>query len=217
MSPAKAAPASSPSMRSWLRMRPLGQLALHRGHEGAHIVDALAAKGAMAGDVPDRVGDGDGVAVHAAAPGEEADEAVFDRRGGQLHVRLHDGIAAPRAVFHARAVERVQQRSGKGVDRAGEGAGVGVERRHQMEAPGKALACRAFGGKGPVGVALAQQQAIKRHQRAALALAAHPALVRGVKTALAVQVEVLLPPGALVHGADCGRGRRTVSPHRPPP
>ena len=182
----------------------LGQLALHRGHEGAHVVDALAAKGAMAGDVLIEFGDGDGVAVHAAAPGKEVDEAVFDRRSGQFHVRLHDGIAAPRAVFHARAVERVQQRSGKGVDRAGEGTGVGVERRHQMEAPGKALAGRAFGGESPVGVALAQQQAVERHQRAALALASHPALVRGVKTALAVQVEVLLPPGALVHGADAG-------------
>ena len=60
----------------------LGQLALHRRHEGAHVVDALAAKIAAAGQILIEIGDGDRVGVHAAVAGKEADEAVFDRGGG---------------------------------------------------------------------------------------------------------------------------------------
>ena len=183
-----------------------GQFPLHGLHEGAHIVDALAAKAAAAGHVLIEVRDGDGIGVHAARTSEEADEAVFDRRGGELHIRLHDGIAAARAAFCARAVEGVQERAGEGVERAGKGAGVGVERRHQRKAPGEAVAGFALGGEGVARARRVQEQAIERHQRPALALVSHPALVRGIETALAVQVKVLFPAGALVHGADAGAG-----------
>ena len=100
----------------------------------------------------------------------------------------------------------MQKRAGEGVDCPGKGAGVGVERRHQLEAPGQKRAGLAFGGKRLVRAPLIEEQAAQRHQRPALALVAHPALIRSVKTALPVQIKVFLPPGALVHRPDAGAG-----------
>ena len=176
--------------------RVVGQLALHGLHKGAHVHNALAAKDALAGNVLIGVGNAHGIAVHAALPGQQADEFAACRAQGKLHARLDEGIAPPLAVFLARPVHRMRDRADQPPRRVREHARVRVEREHIGIAPGELGRARAFGRKS---VLPRQKQAIQIHQRAALALAPHPRAVRGVVRAFPVQKKIFLPPGPLVH------------------
>ena len=193
---------------------PLGQRAVERGGERAHVVQPLAAEDALAGDVLPEVGDRRGVGIQPAVAGEQPHEIVCTGARRHFHLRLQHGVSAADGLrgraaggFSERIlcrggrhppgrVERMCQRADQAARLAREEARVGVDGQHKAELFPQRTAGRAFGVKGRFCAGLAQQQPVEVGQRAALPVAAHPAAVGLEQLALAMQVEAALASGA---------------------
>ena len=169
----------------------LRQRSVQRPAEPLNVVNALAAVDPRPGQVHPEGRHRGGIAVHPSGPGIEPGEAVDAGRRGRLHPGLQHGEAP---------VQRMGQRPGEHVGRAGEHAGVGVQRHHAGKAVFQRLPI------GEEGRALPGQQAVQVLDGPALPVPAHPAAIPLQQGAGAVEIEILFPPRPPVHLRHAGGG-----------
>ena len=177
----------------------LRQRAVQRLGKSPHIIETLSAVDARAGHILPEVRNRRRIGIQTALSGKQPHKGVAAGAGGHLHLGLQHRIAPVLALLGARRVQRMRHRTDQPLNRAGQKPGVRVEGQHIAKPPLQRLAGCALRSEGFLRAVLAQQEPVQVHQRAALAVAAHPAMIGLKKPPSPMQIEILCPTGAGVH------------------
>ena len=160
---------------------------LQRRFEGINVIEALAGEGAVLEDVLIEIRNREDIRVETPIGREDPleERRLVACREGRRYARLKDGVAASHLSpggIEMRLVERVHQLADEPDHRVARGAGIGVQ-RHDVDDVLRQRRVQRHEGR----VAVAAQQEVELVQFAALALPAHPALLRGIVETMAVQ------------------------------
>ena len=163
------------------------QYAIRGARKRAHGVNALARKAAASGYILPEIGCAEGIAVHAAPARHQARVGAAHGVRIRLHTGLQYRIALLHAFFHARAVHRMVHRAHKALHRAGDVFRIRIQRDDIGKSTRDVRRRSGFRGKRLRRARRIQQEPVQFHQRAALAVFAHPSAVDFAITAPAHQ------------------------------